>query len=282
MKSIQMRAVDEVRLVGVHLTPQVTPRSDLGFVLAHGLAVSTRKPTVRRIADRLARHGGVLAVDFRGHGRSGGRTSAGDLEVLDVDAAVAAARGLGYQRVATVGFSMGGAVVLRHAAGAATGRGVLPVEPVDAVVSVSAPSRWYVRDTRAMRRVHWLLETRSGRLVSTAVLRTKIGERWVDVPLSPLEVVGGIPPTPLLVVHGARDEFFGVEHGRALVAAAGERAELWEVAGFGHAEGAATPALVDRIAGWVVHATRSPATRSVPAPGTMPPSAPPGCSLWSE
>lgn len=220
-------------------------------MLGHGFTVSSRTPSVRRVAARLARHGGVLAVDFRGHGRSGGRTSVGDLEVLDVDAVVALARRLGYRRVATVGFSMGGAVVVRHAAGAPTGAGVAPVQPVDAVVSVSAPSRWYIRDTVPMRRVHWLLESRSGRLVAAAVLRTRIGRQWVDVPESPVEVAGRIAPTPLLVVHGDSDGFFGVGHGRALAAAAGDGAELWEVPGFGHAEGAVTPGLVDRIAGWV-------------------------------
>jgi pimeloyl-ACP methyl ester carboxylesterase len=261
VESIQVGTADGVVLSGLHAAyGSGRGHGGLGYVLCHGFTASTRRPTVRRIAGRLARHAGVLAVDFRGHGRSGGRSSAGDLEVLDVDAVVALARRLGYARVATVGFSMGGAVVVRHAAGAATTAGVAPVERVDAAVSVSAPSRWYIRDTRPMRRVHWLLETPSGRLVSTAVLRTRIGRRWVEAPESPVEVAGRIPPTPLLVVHGDRDPFFGVEHGRALAAAAGPGAELWEVPGFGHAEGAVTPALVDRIAGWAAAAARPAGT----------------------
>lgn len=262
MESIQVRTADGVCLAALHITPDSTAghsvESGLAFVLGHGFAVSTRRTSVRRVAARLARHGGVLALDFRGHGRSGGRTSAGDLEVLDVDAAVALARRLGYRRVATVGFSMGGAVVVRHAARAATSAGFAAVEPVDAVVSVSAPSRWYVRDTAPMRRVHWLLQSRSGRLAAAVLLRTRVGRQWVAVPESPVEAAGRIPPTPLLVVHGDRDGFFGVGHGRALAAAAGAGAELWEVPGFGHAEGAATPGLVDRIAGWVA-ATVGPA-----------------------
>lgn len=267
MESIQVRTADKVPLYALHVTAGDGPgsghASELAFVLAHGFAVSTRAVPVRRVATRLARFGGVVAVDLRGHGRSGGRTSAGDLEVLDVDAAVALARGLGYRRVATVGFSMGGAVVLRHAAGAAASTGDVPVQPVDAVVSVSAPSRWYVRDTVPMRRVHWLLTTRSGRLAAAAVLRTRVGRAWVTDPESPVEVAGRIAPTPLLVVHGDGDAFFGVEHGRALAAAAGAGVELWEEPGFGHAEGAITPGLVDRIAGWV----RSAAGRA----GTMRP-----------
>lgn len=57
-----------------------------------------------------------MTFSFRGHGRSGGRSTVGDKEVLDLEAAVEWARSLGHSRVVTVGFSMGGSVVLRHAA----------------------------------------------------------------------------------------------------------------------------------------------------------------------
>lgn len=193
-----------------------------------------------RIATGLARHAGVLAFDFRGHGASGGVSTVGDREILDVDAAVIALRELGYRDVITCGWSMGGSVVLRHAA---LHRGV------EAVISVSAVSRWYVKDTTPMRRLHWLIERRTGRQVSRLVFRTRIADGWEDVPESPVEVVGRIAPIPLLLVHGDSDDYFGVEHPHALAAAAGEPCELWVVPGFGHAEGAATPQLLDQLGG---------------------------------
>lgn len=248
MESIQVRTADGITLSGVRYA---TP-GELAFVVCHGFTVSTRKPTVRHLLTRLSRFGGVVAPDLRGHGRSGGRCTVGDLEVLDVDAAVAYARSLGYARVVTVGFSMGGGVVVRHAAGAATAAGRLPVEKVDAVVSVSAPSRWYIKDTTPMRRISWLLESRYGRAVAASVLRTRIGT-WTADPESPMQVAGRIA-VPFLVVHGGRDAFLGLEHARALVFAAGEGAEYWELPEFGHAEGAMTPELLDRIAGWAVAA----------------------------
>jgi pimeloyl-ACP methyl ester carboxylesterase len=252
VESIQVRTADNVWLHGTHVT--ASDATDLALVFAHGFTVSIDRPHVRRVATRFARPGAVVMVDLRGHGRSGGRTTAGDFEVLDVDAAVRWARDAGYRRVATVGFSMGGAVVLRHAALSPTTTGLAPVEPVDAVVSVSAPSRWFIRDTTAMRRVHWLLETPTGRWVAEKALRTRVGGGWGVPPEWPVAVAGRIAPTPLLLVQGDRDPYFGVEHGRALAAAAGPTAEYWEVAGFGHAEGALTPAMVDRIAGWVAAA----------------------------
>jgi len=80
-----------------------------------------------------------VSFDFRGHGASGGSSTVGDAEVLDLDAAVAATREYGYQRVVTVGFSMGGAVAIRQAAL----RGVRTLSPPDGVVTLSAVSRWY-------------------------------------------------------------------------------------------------------------------------------------------
>ena len=258
MKSIQVRTADGVRLVGWHVTADRDER-DLAFVLAHGFTVTVARPHVQRVAARFARTAGVVMVDFRGHGRSEGRTTAGDFEVLDVDAAVSWAREAGYRRVATVGFSMGGAVALRHAALSPSTTGLTPTQPVDAVVSVSAPSRWFVRDTVPMRRVHWLLETPTGRWVAEKALRTRVGGGWGVPPEWPVVVAGRIAPTPVLILQGDRDPYLGVEHGRALAAAA-SGAEYWELAGFGHAEGALTPALVDRIAGWVATAARPAGT----------------------
>jgi pimeloyl-ACP methyl ester carboxylesterase len=258
MESVQVRTADGVELVGMHVTADRDHR-ELAVVLAHGFTVTVARPRVQRVATRLARTAGVVMVDFRGHGRSAGRTTAGDFEVLDVDAAVRWAREAGYRRVATVGFSMGGAVVLRHAARSPSSTGLTPVEPVDAVVSVSAPSRWFIRDTVPMRRVHWLLETATGRWVAEKALRTRVDGGWGMPPEWPMVVAGRIAPTPLLIVQGDLDPYFGVEHGRVLAAAAAG-ADYWEEAGFGHAEGALTPALVDRIAGWVATAARRAGT----------------------
>lgn len=235
--AMTLRAVDGVRLAAAHL-PRRAGGRDIAVVLAHGFSGSHTSPWQARLARRLSSYAGVVAFDFRGHGRSDGRSTLGELEVLDVDAAVAAARMLGYGAVITCGWSMGGSAVLRHAA---------LHGGVDGVVCVSATSRWGVRDTAAMRRLHWLVERPLGRRVSRHLLRTRLVDSWGDEPESPVEVVSRIAPTPLLLIHGDRDAYFGLDHPYALAAAAGEPTQLWVVPGFGHAESGATPALVDRI-----------------------------------
>ena len=238
---------------GERLAARVWPGpDDVCVVLAHGFSGSTARPPLRRVAQGLSRHATVLAYDARGHGASTGVSTLGDLEVLDVDAAVAAARGLA-ARVVTCGWSMGGAAVVRHAAlrGTAVAGHDLRHAP-DAVVAVSTTSHWSdaTSATGPMRRLHRIVETRPGRAFARTVMRTRISHAgWDPPPASPVELVGRVAPLPLLVVHGDRDGYFPVVHPQALLDAAAEPVELWLEEGFAHAETAATPELLDRLGG---------------------------------
>jgi pimeloyl-ACP methyl ester carboxylesterase len=227
-------------------TAHLAGDSQLAIVLAHGFTQSWQRHAVWTAATRLNRAGGVVLFDFRGHGRSGGMSTLGDREISDVAVAVAYARELGYRRVATIGFSMGASIVVRHAG---------LIGGVDAVVSVSGPGRWYFRGTKAMQRVHWAVEYRAGRMVTRKFLGTRISDgRWDPVPMPPADAAALIAPTPLLIVHGDKDEFFPTDHAEQLYEAASDPKELWIVPGFGHAETGAKPALLDRIAGWMTEA----------------------------
>jgi pimeloyl-ACP methyl ester carboxylesterase len=227
---------DDVSLSGVH----VPGRADSGaVVLAHGFTHGITKPATRAAITAFARHGAVVAADFRGHGRSGGRSSVGRDEVLDLDAVVRWTRMAGYPSVTVVGFSMGAAVAVRHAA--------LGTNRPDAVVAVSAPSRWYVRESVPMRRLHWLLEHPLA-VQMGAALGVRLGEPWSDLPPSPVEAAA-LVTVPLLLVHGTEDDYFGPPHAIALQDAS-PAGELWIEPGMGHGETALTDELADRIAGW--------------------------------
>ena len=138
--------------------------------------------------------------------------------------------------------------------------------PVQAVVSVSGPGRWHYRGTKPMRRVHFAIEYRLGRLFARTFLDTRISSgRWDPVPVPPADAAAKIAPTPLLIVHGDQDAFFPVDHAEQLYAAANDPRELWIVPGFGHAEAAAKPALLDRIGGWLL--AKSAAVAAAKPPG---------------
>ncbi|WP_405760364.1 alpha/beta hydrolase [Streptomyces sp. NBC_01420] len=265
-----LRADDGTRIEAVYDPCTADDATDTVIVVAHGFTGSVDRPAVRRAVETFSRYAAVVTFSFRGHGRSGGLSTVGDREVLDLAAAVAWARSLGHRRVVTVGFSMGGSVVLRHAAlygdraadagddggdGSVAERGGRTGARTDAhadvVVSVSAPARWYYRGTAPMRRLHWMVTSATGRLVGRYGFRTRIHrEAWDPVPLSPVGAAALIAPAPLLIVHGDRDPYFPLDHPRMLAAAAGDAAELWLERGMGHAENAADETLLTRIADW--------------------------------
>jgi pimeloyl-ACP methyl ester carboxylesterase len=248
---------DGARLAAVH----VSGPSDLCFVMAHGFTGRWRYERVRRLIRLMSEYGGVVAFDFRGHGDSTGKTSLGIDEPLDVEAAVRWARLLGYQNVATLGFSMGGAVSVRHQTEYGTS---------DCVVSVSAPAFWFYRGTLPTRRVQRMVSTGYGRLMARSWWLTRIGvDPWLNaMPPDPATAAAGIPPTPYLVVHGDQDSYFPLEHPYALYESAlaafeahggaGTKPELWIEPGFGHAENSVTDDLAVRIAQWVRGALPAP------------------------
>lgn len=236
-------ADDGTVLAAAHV-PALRPADRrLAVVVAHGFMAHSQHPRSRRIASWLRRYGGLVLLDLRGHGASGGVSTLGWQEARDVEAAVGLARTLGYRRVATLGFSLGAAVVLRHAA---------LYGDVDAVVAVSGPGQWYYRGTPRMRLLHQLVERRAGRGLIRLARRTRVThEPWTaPLPIDPAAAAAEVQ-APLLVVHGDRDDLFPVQHAERVSAAAGDRATLWVVPRFGHAEASVDAGLIGRIGEWL-------------------------------
>jgi len=255
VRPVTMTTGDGVRLRGDY-RPCIG--AELLLVLCHGFTQHRNRPAIRRVVDALAGTAALLTMDLRGHGESAGRCTLGDREVFDVAAAVAEGRRLGHGRIVTLGLSMGGAVVLRQVALAESG------ERPDAVVAVSSPSRWWIRETPAMRTVHWVVEQPHGRLAGR-VAGVRLAGHWYDggwavVPASPVEVIHRIAPVPLLLVHGDDDHYFGTEHAAALHRAAGGHGELWIEPDMGHGATGTTPALAERIGDWCRRVTGIGAT----------------------
>ena len=243
---VRLPATDGTPLVGTWLPG---PSGDApAIVLAHGFAAHRRKPAYARLADALTTRAHVLAVDLRGHGHSGGRTTLGDLEALDIAGAVSWLHARGHDRVVLVGASMGATSVLH-----ALARG----SPAAAAVVVSAPAELEEEPaTEAMQRLkrHW--ESRWSR----AGLRFGLGVRVVAPlrwrhPGHSRDFAAAVD-VPLLVVHGQDDAYFPVRDAEVLAAAA-PIASLWiEPSGFGHAEDGFTADVADRLGVAIVAALR--------------------------
>lgn len=239
------------------------------FVLSHGFTGSRVREALRANADWFAQDGRVVLFDQRGHGESGGKCSFGLNEPLDLDAAVNWARELSSAPVVTVGYSMGAASAVRHAAlsqndgiGTAVDRRLEVVHAPDATVIVGGVAQWYFRGTEVMQQLHRFTRTPWGR----GIIRWRRGVRldlhaWApegapreQLPIDPTEAAGYVRG-PFLVIQGTEDNYFPIDHGQRIHAAAVQggntRTELWIEQGMGHAERATSEALIRRATSWI-------------------------------
>jgi pimeloyl-ACP methyl ester carboxylesterase len=238
---------DGVHLEGTRLGDPSTSRSAL--VLAHGLMGWHRKPRFAVFAEHMTQGFTVYAMDMRGHGHSGGICDYGGDEIFDIEAVHRLARADGHATVVTCGTSMGGIATIRHGA---------LVGGADAVVAVSPLASWdWQGDAHpnARRSLQARIGTPAGRATMRAV-GVRMPDRWTS-PESPVEVVGKIAPTPLLIVHGADDRLFPPSHARRLYEAAAEPKRLLIGRRFGHAEDGLTPAFAHKLLGTLAEMVRA-------------------------
>lgn len=233
---------------GVRLAASWLPGPDAdgpAVVLVHGFAAHRRKPSYAFLADHLAATTNVLSLDLRGHGRSQGRSRLGEAEWRDVQAAVDAVRDRGHQRIVAVGMSLGATAVCH-----AMARGL----EVGGAVLISGSARHWDLALPAMRSLDslWRSPVKRGLWQAIAGFRMDPPDDIPSYP-DPVDLLAG-QRTPLLIVHGADDGYFGADHPHALVQATSGPATLWdEPAGFGHAEDGFTPGFCARLAGAVQH-----------------------------
>lgn len=183
----------------------------------------------------------VLMIDMRGHGRSGdARLSFGIDERRDVEGAVDWLERQGFRpgEVGVLGVSMGAAASIGAAAEDAD---------IGALVADCSYAAIYPIIQREWRAASGLpdLFLPSTRLLVRLLVGADIGSA------RPVEEIGRIAPRPVLIIHGAADQYIPPDHARQL-AAADPAAQLWEVPGAGHggSYGANPGAYVDRVVGF--------------------------------
>lgn len=198
-----------------------------GLVLCHGFpngpgGGSTAGASYPHLADRLAADVGweVLTFNFRGTGQSEGNFSLGGW-LADVRAAVDyLLANTDVDRVWLAGFSTGGALALCAAA---------EDERVGGVAAFSAPADFdeWAADPK------WFLDHARGvGVVRDSAFPPDMAQWARDLrEIRPINVIGKIPPRPMLLVHGADDEVISSMDARALADATDGLAELRVLAG---------------------------------------------------
>jgi alpha-beta hydrolase superfamily lysophospholipase len=238
---------DDILLTGREWLTDDAPTA--AVVLVHGFSASADDPKVCAVAEALLGDGlDVVAYDSRGHGRSEGASTLGDLERHDVSAAVDVAKERS-DRIVLVGASMGAIAVLRFAATVADEE-----QELAGVVTVSCPSGWRLPRTARGVFAAALTRTPVGRAVAARWMRVQVAPRWTN-PEPPIALVPNVD-APLAILHGAADRFVPPSAASELFAAAHEPRQLEIIAGMGHAfEPQSVPAIQHAVA-WILGTTR--------------------------
>jgi alpha-beta hydrolase superfamily lysophospholipase len=237
----RLHTTDGVELVTRTWWSEGEPRAIV--VLVHGLSSTKDHPHVVALAAALQRRSlDVLSYDARGHGESGGYSTLGDLERLDVAAAVAFAR-TRHPRVVVVGASMGAIAALAYA----------QTDPALAgVVVVSSPADWRIPfRLRALLTVA-LARTKPGRAVAARRTHVRIHPTWnpTEPPRSVASKV--VSTVPLAIVHGRRDRLIPFNFSLTVSLAELSDAHSVVVPGMGHAFDPVGHEAICQALGWTL------------------------------
>jgi len=238
-----LRTRDGISLAAAGRRPSPQRRS--AVVVVPGFTGSKDDPQVVELAEALTGDGhGVITYDARGHHASGGLCTLGDDEWMDVAAAVAAARDVA-DEVVTVGTSMGGIAVLRHAAH----------DPhLTGVITVSSPSSWQMPRNPRVALSALLTRTAFGRWFAARRLGVRVHPHWSNPP-SPRSLARTLQ-IPLVAVHGGDDPMIPPISAEELVDAASTPTRLEIVPGMRHGfDPAGIPAILAAVA-WVLDLNR--------------------------
>lgn len=178
-------------------------------ILVHGWFMCKDASCFRSLASRLAQTYDVAAMDCRGHGRSGGSYDFTSSEEKDLIAVVDYFRPK-YEKIHLMGFSLGGTLVILHAA---------KIKNVQKVIAVSAPMDFSKVESHWWRPEAWIPTFQKGEL--WRALSVRVGNLFGKKPVA-LDVVKDVSPIPLLLLAGGKDPTVFPRHAQTLYAAASE------------------------------------------------------------
>ena len=237
-REVSFESTDGVPLAAWWIPPATSEDSSRAAVLVHGWGGNKSERQVIETAQIYARAGyGVLLLDLRGHGASGGeRRTLGYKEARDVHGALAwlEEEGFGPEGVVLHGWSMGGAAVVRSA----PGTGVAAVIEEAGYADLPLILQKQLPENSGLPRF----------FNPGAFLAAKLFLDFDPWAVRPSEDAARLREegVPLFVIHSTADETIPFEHADLFMRAYPE-AKLWKLEGYGHAEAYSHPEYEQRL-----------------------------------
>jgi fermentation-respiration switch protein FrsA (DUF1100 family) len=225
---VEIIAGDGTSLFAWFLPARGKPRATVLYLHGNAQNISAH---VAQVAWMPAAGFNVLALDYRGYGRSGGSPSLHGAQ-LDIDAAMRALLArpdVDPGRIYIFGQSLGGALAIYY------GANTRQRAHVRAIIAESAFSdyRLISQEKLASTPLTWALQW--------------LPTLTVDNEYSPQGSVKALSPIPLLLIHGDRDGVVPISHSERLYQSAAEPKEMWVVPGVGHLESMKMKSIRDRL-----------------------------------
>lgn len=243
-----VEAEDGVQIAGIHLErrEERTINQKTLIIYIHGFMGSKNNLRVPDFLENLSEHVDVMAIDMRGHGESGGYTTIGAHEVLDIQATIDYARSLGYYDIVTLGSSTGGTSAIRHAGLYKSQQGVITL---GAFADQTNIGRWISDD--GLRIVY--RAGRIGKLWCYLTGGTRLHDSYnLLMEQEPAyKLVGKIAPIPLLLQHGTLDWMVHPRAATLLFENANEPKELVIIPRGGHDHPNLNQKTIKRIMDWM-------------------------------
>lgn len=242
-EDVVLRTADGVDLAGWY----APSRNRAAVVVLHG-AGSTRSNVLEEAAAIAEAGFGVLLVDARGHGESGGRAMDfgwhGDADVAAATAYLSGRPDVDPHRIGTVGSSMGG----EEAIGASGGNHLLKAVVAEGATARTAADHAWLSDRYGFRGALQEQIQRAQELITGALA-------GASAPASLREAVASSGRTRYLLITAGEvtAERHAAEH---IAGAAPDRVRIWTVQGAGHTDGlqVAPDDWTDRVVGFLTDA----------------------------
>lgn len=173
------------------------------IIICHGWAMCKDSKVFKGLSEDLFKHHDIITLDFRGHGQSSGSFTFTAKEPQDLEAVVAFAK-TRYEKVTLMGFSLGSAISIIHAASH---------KNVEGVIAVSAPVSFEKIENEFYRKEAFIPSIKKFELWRSFKLRP--GNLFLPK-TNPIDVVEHLEDIPILFLSGGKDRTIHAWHGTAL------------------------------------------------------------------